>query len=81
MKDNIREFVKELKEMVNIFVKNVFGQYLIQKKIHNTQKVTVECNSKISEGCSINTTISYRFLTKNLKKIMACIFVNFVLLI
>ncbi len=26
---------KELKEMVNIFVKNVFGQYLIQKK--NTQ--------------------------------------------
>ncbi len=57
------------------------GSILSRKKIHKYPKVTVECNSKISEGCSINTTISYRFLTKNLKKIMACIFVNFVLLI
>ncbi len=64
VKDNIREFVKALKEMVIYFVQKVFGQYLIQKKNTKYPKVTVECNSKISEGCSINTTISYRFLTK-----------------
>ncbi len=51
-----------------------------EKKYTNTQKVTVECNSKISEGCSINTTISYRFLTKNLKKnngVYICEFCSF----
>ncbi len=33
------------------------GSILSRKKNTNTPKSTVECNSKISEGCSINTTI------------------------
>ncbi len=56
------------------------GSILSRKKIHKYPKVTVECNSKISEGCSINTTISYRFLTKNLKKnngVYICEFCSF----
>ncbi len=39
-----------------------------EKKYTNTQKVTVEVILKYRKGCSINTTMSYRFLTKNLKK-------------
>ncbi len=57
------------------------GSILSRKKIHKYPKVTVECNSKISEGCSINTTISYRFLTKNLKKNNGVYICEFVLLI
>ncbi len=55
------------------------GSILSRKKYTNTQKVTVECNSKISEGCSINTTISSRFFPPLCPPLMACIFVPFVL--